>query len=257
MKPLQPALLALASAGITIGGAAALGLVGAPFATAAGGLALAGVLGTVGLASARPDLNWFGDAVCRARHPGRLALTIDDGPDPRSTPEILAALNAASAHATFFLLLDRARRHPDLARAIVAEGHEVALHGPAHDARFTILSPAAGAAQLREAADALASLTGGPIRWFRPPFGAVSPRVYASAKAASLPIAWCSVRTGDGGFASPRRILARCRAAVGTDIVLVHDGPGYARTLLPEILADWDARGIETSTLTAAMELPA
>jgi len=256
VKPLQPALLAFGSAAVSAGGAAALGVISAPVASLVGGAALAGVVGAVVIASSRPDLGWFGDAVCRARHPGRLALTIDDGPDPVSTPAMLAALDRARARATFFLLVDRARRHPDLARAIAAAGHEVALHGPRHDARFTVLGPLAGAAQLREGAAELAALTGAPVRWFRPPFGAVSPRVYASAQAAGLPIAWCSVRTGDGGFVSPARILARCRNAVGTDIVLMHDGPGYARTLLPEILDDWDRRGITVSTLTAAMEAP-
>lgn len=254
MKPLQPAILAFGSAGLSIGGAAALGLVSASVATALGGVALAGVLGAVALASARPDLAWFGDAICRGRHPGRIALTIDDGPDPISTPAMLEALACANAHATFFLLLDRAEKHPALARSLVEAGHEVALHGPAHDARFTILPPSRGGAQLRAAADRLATLVGAPVRWFRPPFGAVSPRVYASAEAAGLPIAWCSIRTGDGGPASPRVILARCRGAVGTDIVLLHDGPGYARTLLPQILDDWDRRGIRASTLSAALE---
>ncbi len=254
MKPLQPAVLALGSAGLSVGGAAVLGLVGAPFATAVGGVALAGVVGAVALASARPDLAWFGEAICRGRHPGRIALTIDDGPDPGSTPEMVEALERAQAKATFFLLLDRAERHPGLARALVQAGHEVALHGPAHDARFTVLPPARGAAQLRTAADRLSELVGAPVRWFRPPFGAVSPRVYAAAAAAGLPVAWCSVRTGDGGLASPKAILRRCAEAVGTDIVLLHDGPGYARRLLPEILADWDRRGIAASTLAAAMD---
>lgn len=254
MKPLQPAVAAFGAAGVTVGGAAALGLLGAPVATALGGVALAGVVGAVALASARPDLQWFGDALCRARHPGRIALTIDDGPDPASTAPFLAALAEARASATFFLLLDRARRHPELVRQIAAAGHEIALHGPAHDARFTLLPPARGAAQLRDAAAALSDLAGAPVRWFRPPFGAVSPRVYASAQAAGLPIAWCSVRTGDGGYASPRTILDRCRRAVGTDIVLLHDGPGYARALLGEILREWDDRGIAATSLTAAME---
>ncbi len=254
MKPLQPAVLAFGSAGVSAGGAAAMGLLSAPLATVLGGVAIAGVVGAVALASARPDLGWFGDALCRARHPGRLALTIDDGPDPLSTPAILSALESAGAHATFFLLVDRAHRHPELARAIQEAGHEIGLHGPAHDARFTVLPAGLGSTQLREAAQELTRVTGGLVRWFRPPFGAVSPRVYASAERAGLPIAWCSVRTGDGGFVSPRVILARCREAVGTDIVLMHDGPGYARTLLPEILADWDRRGITVSTLSAAME---
>src|SRR5690349_15809423 len=49
-----------------------------------------------------------------------LALTFDDGPDPELTPRVLDALEAVGMHATFLLVGEHVRRHPDLARAIVA-----------------------------------------------------------------------------------------------------------------------------------------
>ena len=61
-----------------------------------------------------------------------MVLTLDDGPDPDQTPQVLEVLAAHDATATFFVLLTRARRHPDLLRAMLAAGHEVALHGPDH-----------------------------------------------------------------------------------------------------------------------------
>jgi peptidoglycan/xylan/chitin deacetylase (PgdA/CDA1 family) len=52
----------------------------------------------------------------------RLALTFDDGPDPRGTPAVLDALKAAGARASFFVLGERVVEHPALLRDMVAEG---------------------------------------------------------------------------------------------------------------------------------------
>jgi peptidoglycan/xylan/chitin deacetylase (PgdA/CDA1 family) len=190
----------------------------------------------------------------RARHPGRAALTIDDGPHPESTPRFLAALADAGVHATFFVLADRVATWPSLLRDMVAAGHEIALHGPSHDPRLTWLHPREGAKVLRAAAQVLVDHGAPHPRWYRPPFGATSPRMYASVALAGLEVAWCSVRTLDGVPIRPETLRARCRRVVGTDIVLLHDGVGPAPLLLPEILAEWDQRGVRASSLTEALE---
>ena len=61
-----------------------------------------------------------------------LALTFDDGPDPRGTPAVLEALDAAGVSATFFVLGERVERHPELFERVRAAGHEVEVHGYAH-----------------------------------------------------------------------------------------------------------------------------
>jgi peptidoglycan/xylan/chitin deacetylase (PgdA/CDA1 family) len=243
----------IATAGVGSGLLGAAGVLPGGLATSAALAALAGLVGAVTVASARPDLEVFGPCVRRGTHPGRLALTIDDGPHPVSTPALLAALAAEGARATFFVLADRVERHPELLRAMVAGGHEIGLHGMSHHPWYTTWSPAKGAAELRAAAKVLEAHGAPPVRWFRPPFGAVSPRVYAAAAEAGLAVAWCSVRTGDGGRIAPATLLARCARAVGTDIVLVHDGTETWRHL-PDALRDWDARGIRVSTLSEALE---
>ena len=68
--------------------------------------------------------------LARARHVA--CLTFDDGPDPDSTPEVLRALESRGVHATFFVLGQRAERHPEQIEAIRAAGHEIAEHGFAH-----------------------------------------------------------------------------------------------------------------------------
>ena len=69
----------------------------------------------------------------RARLPAPLiALTIDDGPDPVSTPLILAQLRRHEAHATFFLISSSVAGHEQLVRGLVAMGHELGNHGFSH-----------------------------------------------------------------------------------------------------------------------------
>jgi peptidoglycan-N-acetylglucosamine deacetylase len=62
-----------------------------------------------------------------------VALTFDDGPSPDYTPEILALLKANGIHATFCLLGQQVKKHPDLVKQIAAEGHKIADHSLNHD----------------------------------------------------------------------------------------------------------------------------
>ena len=79
-----------------------------------------------------------------------VALSFDDGPDGRWTPVVLDALRAAGARATFFVLGACARRHPDVVRRTIAEGHAVQVHGDGH-VRHTELSRAAAEEDLDRA----------------------------------------------------------------------------------------------------------
>ena len=62
----------------------------------------------------------------------RFALTFDDGPDPRHTPEISALLAERGHRGTFFMLGRAVRAHPDVVRQVGTDGHEIACHGDDH-----------------------------------------------------------------------------------------------------------------------------
>ncbi len=206
------------------------------------------------VASAWPRLQVYAPAVLRGSAVRRqVALTFDDGPDPESTPALLAALDAVGARATFFVLIDAAERHPELIRAIAAR-HELALHGPSHDAKLAFASPAAGAAALTAAQRRLEELSGQPVRWYRPPFGVTSPRLGAALAKTELQLVWCSLRTGDGVGCSTDALRRACGLAMAGDIVLLHEGPRPAREALPVILQDLRARGLEPVTVGTLLE---
>jgi peptidoglycan-N-acetylglucosamine deacetylase len=65
-------------------------------------------------------------------HPGQLALTFDDGPDPKWTPAILNILKQENVPATFFVIGKNGQAYPDLLRRVVNEGHEIGNHTFTH-----------------------------------------------------------------------------------------------------------------------------
>jgi len=67
-----------------------------------------------------------------------IALTIDDGPDAATTPEILSVLERNGAHATFFIITSRVPGNEELLRRIVAEGHELGNHLLQDEGRRTV-----------------------------------------------------------------------------------------------------------------------
>lgn len=108
----------------------------------------------------------------------RIALTFDDGPDPRWTPQIAAVLKAAHVPATFFVVGSQAARHPGLIRSLVRDGNELGNH------TFTHSSLSAGTEwerrhQLELTEATLAGITGHYARFVRPPYSATPDAVSA------------------------------------------------------------------------------
>jgi peptidoglycan/xylan/chitin deacetylase (PgdA/CDA1 family) len=97
-----------------------------------------------------------------------IALTFDDGPDPRETPRVLDILERHGARGTFFLVGKRAELHPEIVARAVAAGHAVANHSWDHPS-FRQIQGSYRRAQIRWCAEALAPHGG--TRLFRPPFG--------------------------------------------------------------------------------------
>src|SRR5690606_4902537 len=108
-----------------------------------------------------PKLEAFGDYLCQVPDvQGALALTFDDGPDPRTTPRVLAALEQRGQRATFFVIGQKAEAHPELLRRIRDGGHQLALHGYVHDRLYAFLTPAAVQRDIQRAQEAVARATG-------------------------------------------------------------------------------------------------
>ena len=101
----------------------------------------------------------------------QVALTFDDGPDPKWTPQVLDILKARGVKAAFFLVGVNAEKYPDLVRRIVAEGHEIGNHTYYHP-NLAICWPEHIKLELNATQLLLETITGRSTTLFRPPYAA-------------------------------------------------------------------------------------
>ncbi|WP_246485928.1 polysaccharide deacetylase family protein [Kribbella qitaiheensis] len=98
-----------------------------------------------------------------------IAITFDDGPDPTWTPEVLDLLRAQHVKATFFVVGAEVAAHPELARRIVAEGHQIGVHTFTH-ANLSTVPGWRSSLELRQSQLILAGATGVSTPLLRPPY---------------------------------------------------------------------------------------
>jgi peptidoglycan/xylan/chitin deacetylase (PgdA/CDA1 family) len=157
-----------------------------------------------------------------------LALTFDDGPDPRWTPAVLDLLRRHRAMATFCLVGQHVAAHPELVRRIADEGHALCDHTWTHDEVLASRPTATIRTELRRTYDAVVAATGGrkPL-YFRAPAGRWSPRLVTEARRLGLrPLGW-SVDPADWRRPAPAAIASQVlQGATPGAIVLLHDGYG-------------------------------
>lgn len=188
----------------------------------------------------------------------RAVLTFDDGPGIDATPRVLDELQRVKAPATFFLLGAEVRLRPDLARQIVADGHELGLHGFSHP-RYDKIAPTEARRDLEQGLEAIQRATGVRPRWFRPPFGRLSADSHGVCRSLKLEIAYWSSWGLDWEEASANAIFEVVTSDLSPGaIVLLHDTARYGRrasaeptaSALPAIVDYARQKGLEWVTLS-------
>jgi peptidoglycan/xylan/chitin deacetylase (PgdA/CDA1 family) len=172
-----------------------------------------------------------------------IALTIDDGPDPVYTPQVLALLQQYQVTATFSMIGTSVNAYPHLARSVAEAGHRIANHTWTHADLPTLKTPAVHD-QIAQATDAITTATGVQPGLFRAPYGAWSPAVIAECERAQMiPLDW-SVDPRDWARPGVASIVSNImKNTQPGSIILEHDGGGdrsqtvaALRIVLPELL---------------------
>ena len=191
----------------------------------------------------------------------QVALTFDDGPDPRVTPQVLDLLDRHQVKASFFCIGEKAAAHPDLVRDIVRRGHSVENHSHRHSRAFALYGFSRLCREVEAAQSIIARITGRAPEFFRAPAGFRSPFLDAVlAQRGIRHVSWTR-RGFDAVSRDPLRILQRLlRGLAAGDVLLLHDG-SHARTpaggplvlaVLPALLAQLSARGLRSVSLPTA-----
>lgn len=183
-----------------------------------------------------------------------IALTFDDGPD-QDTRAILNELARLEVRATFFVVAERAREHPELIRQIVQAGHDLGLHGRVHRSAYW-LSPWTSFRSLRTGVSDLVSITGLPVRWYRPPWGHHSLWIWWACRRLGLTrVLWTVAPNDWKSSQSPERIASHVvRSASPGAVVVLHDGGGSRQrtcTALDRMVTELRQLGLAPSPLSS------
>jgi cellulose synthase/poly-beta-1,6-N-acetylglucosamine synthase-like glycosyltransferase/peptidoglycan/xylan/chitin deacetylase (PgdA/CDA1 family)/spore germination protein YaaH len=196
----------------------------------------------------------------------QVALTFDDGPDPKWTPMVLDILKKYNIKATFFLVGSQAEQYPDLVKRIVDEGHMVGNHTYTH-ANLAVIPSEQVKIELNATQRLIESITGRSTTLFRPPYNADSQPTNLNELTPLKQV------QDDGYLIVMENIDPEDWARPGTDVIverikelrkdgsliLLHDAGGNRQQTvdaLPQII-DWlQTRGDQIVPLSDLLQIP-
>jgi peptidoglycan/xylan/chitin deacetylase (PgdA/CDA1 family) len=193
-----------------------------------------------------------------------VAITIDDGPDPQVTPQVLDILAQQGVKATFFCIGERAAAHPELCHRILAQGHCIENHGARHPTLCSLSGPAGWRQEIEDGQHILQHITGQTPRFYRAVAGLRNPFLDPVLHELGLQLATWTRRGFDTRERDPEKVLRRLTQGLSAgDILLLHDG-NVAHTpsgealivaVLPRLLDAIQAHGLTPVTLAQACTL--
>ncbi len=180
-----------------------------------------------------------------------IAMTFDDGPNEKLTPQLLDILAAHHIHATFFVIGQNAERAPEILQRAVREGHEIGNHSWSHPA-FAKMPDAAVRREVRKTDDAIRAAIGHSPLLLRPPYGSITARQkqWIHSEFGYRIILW-DVDPLDWKRPGPAIVMNRIvRQTRPGSIILSHDiHPGTIKAM-PETFAQLQARGFNFVTVS-------
>lgn len=190
-----------------------------------------------------------------------IALTFDDVPDQRFTPQLLDVLHQYHVKATFFIVGSRAEKHPDLVARIVREGHVIGNHSYNHPL-FTTLRMVDFKTQIIRTENIIHSLVGYRPRLIRPPYGDITERQVKWSKSHGYKLINWNVDSLDWKSLPKGQVEANILSHVGKGaIVLQHGGGGRGSNLqgtiqaLPQVITSMRKKGYSFVTVPQLLQV--
>ncbi|MBB6452650.1 peptidoglycan/xylan/chitin deacetylase (PgdA/CDA1 family) [Salirhabdus euzebyi] len=192
-----------------------------------------------------------------------VALTFDDGPDPRFTPQILDLLKEYNVKATFFVMGARAAAYPDLVKRIIDEGHIVANHTYWHPNLVEQGDIATLEREVTRTENTLNDIIGYRTKLFRAPYGFLYNELVEKLADMNYTVVGWTVDSLDWQELTPDRIAYNVLSQIHPGaIILMHDGAEWegdrTNTIksLREIIPTLKEQGFTFKTVPALLNIP-
>ncbi|ABO49182.1 polysaccharide deacetylase [Desulforamulus reducens MI-1] len=198
------------------------------------------------------------------KHSGKVALTFDDGPDPLFTAQVLDILQQYNAKASFFVVGNHAKKHPELIQRILAEGHSLGTHGYHHSFAW-LQGPIASIREIMLGHKSIALIDGKLPLYFRPSWGVFNLATYLYTLLSQQKTVLWTFMTWDWDAKSSAESIHDIvtRKTRSGSIIVFHDrctgfgaaaeGPVKMVQALPIILKELKCKGLEPVNLEQLM----
>ena len=190
----------------------------------------------------------------------KIALTFDDGPHSISTPQILELLHRFEVPATFFLVGKHLEKHPEIAREMVGEGHELGNHTFSHSLLYASTKNRIRD-EIHRTDTLLRNIDGAEPKFFRPPAGFFTKQVLDVVEQLGYKTVVGDVYPRDPHLPGKEKIVDRVlrRTAAGS-IIILHDGGNTQRVdrsqtleAISEIIPNLKNKGFTFVTLSGLL----
>ncbi|WP_214073195.1 polysaccharide deacetylase family protein [Mucilaginibacter sp. dw_454] len=201
--------------------------------------------------------NFFIRVICSAQTNSKVvALSFDDGPDAKNTPQILQTLKDNHIQAAFFCIGRRIAQNEALLKQIDDEGHLIGNHTFSHHFWFDMFSAKKMMDDMQLMDAAMHNVIGKNPRLFRPPYGVTNPNLKkAIINGNYIPVGW-SVRSMDTVIKDESKLLNKLKRKIKPGaIFLLHDTSNATVSMLPVLIKYIQSNGYEIIRLDKMLNL--
>ncbi|MEN6357046.1 MAG: polysaccharide deacetylase family protein [Armatimonadota bacterium] len=205
--------------------------------------------------------SWRGEVIYRVPTKEKVcALTYDDGPHPKYTPEILAILKRYNVKATFFMIGRDMEKYPDVVKDVLEQGDVIANHTYTHPRNIEANTQAQVIKELEKCEDVIERMTGKRAHLFRPPRGMIDGMVFTIAEEEGYRTVLWTVCADHHDAPTPeamaKRVIQHIRPGA---VILAHDGSFPSRwkdvAATPLIIEELRKKGYRFVTVPELIEI--
>ena len=190
------------------------------------------------------QFNYFVNSINKGIN-SEISFTFDDGPNPATTPQLLAILARENIKATFFVIGHQLEENKTLLLKIYNEGHTIGNHSYRHTKKLTLFSTTHLIDDIEKCSVAIEKIIHQKPLFFRPPFGVTTPRYKRALKHLGMKSIGWNIRSLDTVSKDKKALFKKItRKISGGSIILFHDTQQITIDVLPEIIQFCKTNGI-------------